>query len=123
MQVWIERIGPLGENELYAFGPSWRDVTGRVELDVIGNGIIRRKHEAFSDSQLAVIADRIDGWIRDLGSCQLSCISAPDKEEDEPERRCRWKPRAADLRPLELPMRSLAIAPDMEEWPVGEHWL
>lgn len=123
MQVWIERIGPLGENELYAFGPSWQDVSGRVELDVLGNGVIRRKHAAFSEKQMAIIADRIDGWIRDLGSCQLSCISAPDKEENAPERRCRWKPRAADLRPLELPMRSLHIASEIEEWSVGERWL
>ena len=123
MQVWIERIGPLGENELYAFGPSWQDVTGRVELDALGNGVIRRKHAAFSEKQMVIIADRIDGWIRDLGSCQLSCISAADKLEDEPERRCRWKPRAADLRPLDLPMRSVAIAPDHAAWEQYETWL
>ena len=123
MRGWIERIGPLGENELYAFGPSWQDVTGRGELDAIGNGVIRRKHAEFSEAQLAVIADQIDGCIRDLGSCQLSCINAPDKEGGEPERRCRWKPRAADLRPLELPMRSMEIAPKLEDWPAGEQWL
>ena len=58
-----------------------------------------------------------------LGSCQLSCISAADKLEDEPERRCRWKPRAADLRPLDLPMRSVAIAPDHAAWEQYETWL
>ena len=123
MRVWIERIGPLGENELYAFGPSWQDVSGRVDLDAIGNGIIRRKHAAFSEAQLAVIADQIDGWIRDLGSCQLSCISAPDKESGESERRCRWRPRAADLRPLELPLHSDDIVPKPVDWTVSEQWL
>ncbi|MCR5758106.1 MAG: hypothetical protein K6F95_09390 [Selenomonas sp.] len=118
MLVWIERKGRVGEDELFGFGLSPETVNGEILLDPLGNTRICKANPAMSESQTLVITSRLDEWIRDLGFCQLSCISAPQfltGEEEECVRR--WRPRELDLRPLKLPVHgeNLAAVPE-EEW-------
>ncbi len=77
MLVWIERLGRVGTDELFGFGLSPDAVTGEILLDPLGNTRIRKKNKAMSESQTLVVESRLDEWIRNLGYCQLSCISAP----------------------------------------------
>ena len=122
MLVWIERLGRLGEDELFGFGLSPEAVTGEILLDPLGNTRIRKKNKAMSESQTLVVESRLDEWIRSLGYCQLSCISAPQYltgEEDEG--RHKWRPRELDLRPLNLPVHGEKILPEAD-WDVALEW-
>ncbi len=121
MLVWIERLGRMGEEELFGFGLSPDAVIGEILLDPLGNTRICKENPAMSESQMLVVRTRLDEWIRDLGYCQLSCISAPhyvEQEEEEPLRK--WRPRELDLRPLNLPFKrdKLVCVPE-EEWAVA----
>ncbi len=124
MLVWIERLGRVGEDELFGFGLSPEAVIGEILLDPLGNTRIRKKNPAMSGSQMLVVESRLDEWIRDLGYCQLSCVSAPQfltGEEEENVRR--WRPRELDLRPLNLPVHGvdLPVLP-VEEWGEALEW-
>ena len=124
MLVWIERLGRVGEDELFGFGLSPEAVIGEILLDPLGNTRIRKENPAMSGSQMLVVESRLDEWIRDLGYCQLSCVSAPQfltGEEEENVRR--WRPRELDLRPLNLPVHGddLPVLP-VEEWGEALEW-
>ena len=73
-----------------------------------------------SKSQMSVVQTRLDEWIRDLGYCQLSCISAPHYVEQEEEPLRKWRPRELDLRPLNLPLKGdgFTAVPE-DEWAVA----
>ena len=120
MLVWIERLGRMGEEELFGFGLSPDAIIGEILLDPLGNTRICKENPDMSKSQMLVVQTMLDEWIRDLGYCQLSCISAPHyvEPEDEPVRK--WRPRELDLRPLNLPLKSnrLVMVPE-EEWAVA----
>ncbi|SDP13860.1 hypothetical protein [Selenomonas ruminantium] len=120
MLVWIERLGRMGAEELFGFGLSPEAVTGEILLDSLGTARICKENPDMSKSQMLVVQTMLDEWIRDLGYCQLSCISAPHyvEPEDEPVRK--WRPRELDLRPLNLPLKSnrLVMVPE-EEWAVA----
>ena len=45
MLVWIERLGRVGEDELFGFGLSPEAVTGEILLDPLGNTRIRKKNK------------------------------------------------------------------------------
>ncbi|BAL83197.1 hypothetical protein SELR_14890 [Selenomonas ruminantium subsp. lactilytica TAM6421] len=120
MLVWIERLGRMGEEELFGFGLSPESITGEILLDPLGNTRICKENPAMSDSQMLVVKARLDEWIRDLGYCQLSCISAPHYVEQEEETPRKWRPRELDLRPLNLPMKGERfLAVPEEEWAVA----
>lgn len=124
MLVWIERLGRVGEDELFGFGLSPDAVTGEILLDPLGNTRIRKENLAMSESQMLVVESRLDEWIRDLGFCQLSCISAPQYLTGEEEACVRkWRPRELDLRPLNLPTHGEGLL-DMpeEEWIAALKW-
>ncbi len=122
MLVWIERLGRVGEEELFGFGLSPEAVTGEILLDPLGNTRIRKQNSAMSESQTLVVENRLDEWIRSLGYCQLSCISAPQYltgEEKETVRK--WRPRELDLWPLTLPVHGEDILPEAE-WTAALEW-
>ena len=122
MLVWIERLGRVGTDELFGFGLSPDAVTGEILLDPLGNTRIRKKNKAMSESQTLVVESRLDEWIRNLGYCQLSCISAPQYlTGEENEGIHRWRPRELDLRPLTLPMHGDGILPEVD-WDVALEW-
>ena len=122
MLVWIERLGRVGTDELFGFGLSPDAVTGEILLDPLGNTRIRKKNKAMSESQTLVVESRLDEWIRNLGYCQLSCISAPQYlTGEEYEGIHRWRPRELDLRPLNLPMHGDGILPEVD-WDVALEW-
>ena len=123
MLVWIERLGRIGENELFGFGLAPDEVTGEIMLDPLGRSTLRKKNPAMSDSQTSVVETRLDEWIRELGYCQLSCISAPQYLHEEEEKLKKWRPRELDLRPLNLPdcgHTQLPVAD--EEWGIVAEW-
>ena len=124
MLVWIERLGRVGEEDLFGFGLSPEAVTGEILLDPLGNTRIRKENLAMSESQTLVVKNRLDEWIRDLGFCQLSCISAPQYLTGEEEENVRkWRPRELDLRPLNLPVHGEGMLdiPE-EEWLGALEW-
>ena len=122
MLVWIERLGRVGTDELFGFGLSPDAVTGEILLDPLGNTRIRKKNKAMSESQTLVVESRLDEWIRNLGYCQLSCISAPQYlTGEENEGIHRWRPRELDLRTLNLPMHGEGILPEVD-WDVALEW-
>ena len=124
MLVWIERLGRVGEDELFGFGLSPESVRGEILLDPLGNTRIRKENPAMSESQTLVVKNGLDEWIRDLGLCQLSCISAPQfltGEEEENVRR--WRPRELDLRPLNLPLHDEDLPEIIEDdWLEALEW-
>ena len=124
MLVWIERLGRVGEDELFGFGLSPESVRGEILLDPLGNTRIRKENHAMSESQTLVVKNGLDEWIRDLGLCQLSCISAPQfltGEEEESVRR--WRPRELDLRPLNLPLHDEDLPEIIEDdWMGALEW-
>ena len=124
MLVWIERLGRVGTDELFGFGLSPDAVTGEILLDPLGNTRIRKKNKAMSESQTLVVESRLDEWIRNLGYCQLSCISAPQYltgEEDEGIHK--WRPRELDLRPLNLPLHDEDLPEIIEDdWMGALEW-
>ena len=64
MLVWIERLGRVGEDELFGFGLSPESVRGEILLDPLGNTRIRKENPAMSESQTLVCADGGPGsWI------------------------------------------------------------
>ena len=124
MLVWIERLGRVGEDDLFGFGLSPEKVLGEILLDQLGNTRIRKENPAMSESQTLVVKNRLDEWIRDLGYCQLSCVSAPQFLTGEEEENVRkWRPRELDLRPLNLPIHDedLMIMPE-DEWLGALEW-
>ena len=120
MLVWIERLGRMGEEERFGFGLSPESVIGEILLDPWGNARISKENPAMSQSQMLVVQNMLDEWIRDLGYCQLSCISAPHYVDHEEVSLRKWRPRELDLRPLNLPLKSdrLVMVPE-EEWAVA----
>ena len=123
MLVWIERLGRVGEDELFGFGLSPESVRGEILLDPLGNTRIRKENPAMSESQTLVVKNGLDEWIRDLGLCQLSCISAPQYLHEEEAKPKKWRPRELDLWPLNLPnykRRHMPVAE--EEWGTALDW-
>lgn len=122
MLVWIERLGRVGADELFGFGLSPDAVTGEILLDPLGNTRIRKKNKAMSESQTLVVESRLDEWIRNLGYCQLSCISAPQYLTGEEDKGIhKWRPRELDLRPLNLPVNGEGIIPEVD-WDTALEW-
>ncbi len=123
MLVWIERLGRIGEDELFGFGLSPEAVVGEALLTPLGQTTICKKNPAMSDSQTLVVASRLDEWIRELGYCQLSCIAAPQyfHAEDIPVKK--WRPRELDLRPLNLPnYKEKHVRRPEDEWVTALEW-
>ena len=106
--------------EISTFGLSPDAVKGEILLDPLGNTRICKENPAMSKSQMSVVQTRLDEWIRDLGYCQLSCISAPHYVEQEEEPLREWRPRELDLRPLNLPLKGdgFTAVPE-DEWAVA----
>lgn len=115
--VWIERLGRVGEDDLFGFGLQPDEVTGEILLDPFGRATLHKKNSAMTESQTLVVVNRLDEWIRELGYCQLSCISTPQYLQEEEAKSKKWRPRELDLWPLNLPnykRRHMPVAE--EEW-------
>jgi hypothetical protein len=49
--VWIERLGRVGEDDLFGFGLQPDEVTGEILLDPFGRATLHKKNSAMTESR------------------------------------------------------------------------